>query len=61
MDEVEKARNRRKSQVRAKVEHVFGVIKGVFGFRKVRYRGLDKNLKRLEALCALSNLFMVSR
>ena len=61
VDEVEKAKNRSKSQVRAKVEHVFGVIKGVFGFRKVRYRGLGKNLNRLETLCALSNLFMVRR
>ena len=61
VDEVEKAKNRSKSQVRAKVEHVFGVIKGVFGFRKVRYRGLDKNLNRLEVTCALANLFMVRR
>ena len=61
VDEIEKAKNRSKSQVRAKVEHVFGVIKGVFGFRKVRYRGLDKNLNRLETTCALANLFMVRR
>jgi IS5 family transposase len=45
--------------VRAKVEHVFGVIKGVFGFVKARYRGLDKNANRLFATCALANLFMV--
>ena len=37
---VEWARNRIKSQIRSRVEHVFGVIKGVFGFVKVRYRGL---------------------
>ncbi len=61
VDEIEKAKNRSKSQVRAKVEHVFGVVKGVFGFRKVRYRGLDKNLNRLEVTCALANLFMVRR
>lgn len=39
VDEVERAKNRVKSRVRAKVEHVFGVIKRLFGFVKVRYRG----------------------
>jgi IS5 family transposase len=47
--------------VRAKVEHVFHVIKSVFGFVKVRYRGLAKNLHRLEVACALTNLFRVRR
>jgi IS5 family transposase len=59
VDEAEKARNRRKSKVRAKVEHCFGVIKRVFGFVKVRYRGLDKNANRLFVTCALANLFIV--
>jgi len=59
IDEVQRAKNRTKSKVRAKVEHVFGVIKGVFGFVKARYRGLDKNANRLFATCALANLFMV--
>ena len=45
--------------MRAKVEHVFGVMKRVFGFDKVRYRGLDKNANRLFATCALVNLFIV--
>jgi len=39
----DRARNRNKSKVRAKVEHLFGVMKGRFGFAKVRYKGLDKN------------------
>jgi transposase, IS5 family len=60
-DEVKRARNRTKSKVRAKVEHVFGVIKQVFGFQKVRYRGLAKNLHRLEVTAALANLFMHRR
>ena len=60
-NEVEKAKNRTKSQVRAKVEHTIGVIKRVFGFRKVRYRGLAKNLHRLEVTAALANLYMVRR
>ena len=59
VDEREKARNRTKSKVRAKVEHVFGIIKRVFGFAKVRYRGLEKNAHRLFVTCALANLFMV--
>ena len=59
VNEVEKARNRTKSKVRAKVEHCFGVIKRVFGFTKVRYRGLDKNAHRLFVTCALANLFLV--
>ncbi len=59
IDEIQRAKNRTKSRVRAKVEHVFGVIKGLFGFVKVRYRGLDKNANRLFTTCALANLFIV--
>jgi len=59
IDEVQRAKNRTKSKVRAKVEHVFGVVKGVFGFVKVRSRGLDKNANRLFATCALANLSIV--
>ena len=61
IDEAEKSRNRTKSRVRAKVEHAFGVIKGVFGFTKVRYRGLEKNAHRLFATCAFANIFMARR
>jgi IS5 family transposase len=61
VDEVERARNRNKSRVRSKVEHVFGVMKLQFGFVKVRYRGLKKNANRLFATCALVNLFMVRK
>ena len=61
IDEIEKEKNRNKSRVRAKVEHVFCVIKIVFGFRTVRYRGLAKNLHRLEVTAALTNLYMVRR
>src|SRR5256714_5209177 len=43
VDEVERAKNRTKSKVRARVEHAIGVIKRGFGFAKVRYRGLKKN------------------
>ena len=61
VNEIEKARNRTKSRVRAKVEHPIGVIKRIFGFSKVRYRGLAKNLHRLEVTAALANLVMVRR
>jgi transposase, IS5 family len=61
IDERIKAVNRTKSRVRAKVEHSIGIIKRVFGFQKVRYRGLAKNLHRLEVSAALANLYMVRR
>jgi IS5 family transposase len=61
VDEVERAKNRTKSKVRARVEHVIGVIKRVFCFAKVRYRGLKKNTHRLLVTCALANLFTVRR
>jgi IS5 family transposase len=46
----------KKSKVRSKVEHMFGIIKGLYGFRKVRYRGLKKNLGKLQMLFASANL-----
>jgi IS5 family transposase len=45
-----------KSKVRSKAEHVFGIIKGLFGFRKARYRRLKKNLAKLQMLFASGNL-----
>ena len=61
VDEVERRKNRTKSKVRARVEHAIGVVKRVFGFAKVRYRGLKKNTHRLLVTCALANLFIVRR
>ena len=58
LTEEQRRTNRNKSRVRAKVEHVFGVIKRVFGFTKVRYRGLAKNANRLFVTAALANLFI---
>ena len=60
-DEVERAKNRTKSRVRSKVEHVFAALKLKFGFTKVRYRGLAKNANRLFAGFALVNLFLVRK
>ena len=45
-----------KAQVRAKVEHPFRVIKRQFGYTKVRFRGLAKNIAQQSTLFALSNL-----
>jgi IS5 family transposase len=42
LNDEDKGKNRTKSRVRAKVEHPFLVLKRLFGFTKVRYRGLDK-------------------
>jgi len=61
IDEIERAKNRTKSSVRSRVEHVFAVIKGIFKFTKVRYRGLAKNLHRLQVTCALANVYLVRR
>jgi IS5 family transposase len=57
----ERAKNTTKSKVRAKVEHAFLIIKRIFGFTKVRYRGLMKNAHRLFVACALANLYLVRR
>ena len=56
-----KRREHEKSSVRAKVEHVFGVVKGQFGFRKTRYRGLRKQIAKLIILFALANLILADR
>lgn len=61
LSDAEKARNKTKSKVRAKVEHPFLILKRVFGFNKVRYRGLDKNANRLFVACGLVNLYMARR
>jgi transposase, IS5 family len=52
---------RRKAQVRALIEHPFHVVKNLFKYRKVRYRGLTKNTAQLHTLFALANLVLVSR
>jgi transposase, IS5 family len=48
--------NRVKSKTRSRVEHIFALMKLKFGFVKVRFRGLAKNLNRLQTTCALINL-----
>ena len=52
-----KKRNRTKSRVRAKVEWPFRILKRVFGYTKVRYRGLVKNQHWHLAAFALVNVY----
>ena len=56
LSEADKETNRRKSSVRSKVEHPFLTLKRIWGFAKVRYRGLAKNANRAFAMLALINL-----
>ena len=58
VDEVKRAKNRSKSRIRARVEHVFGVVKRLWGFGKVRYRGLQKNATRAFTALALANIYL---
>ena len=58
VDEAERAKNRNKSRIRARVEHVFAVVKRLWGFTKVRYRGLDKNATRAFVALGLANIYM---
>jgi hypothetical protein len=47
VNKAERGRNRTKSEIRSRIEHVIGVIKLKFGFAEVRHRGLEKNANRL--------------
>src|SRR3990167_1426410 len=58
IDEAERSRNRNKSKVRARVEHVFAVVKRLWGFNKVRYRGLAKNATRSFVALGLANIYL---
>lgn len=50
-----------KASIRAKVEHPFHVVKNLFSYRKVRYKGLTKNQTQLFRLFALANLVLAGR
>ena len=56
-----KRREHEKSSVRAKVEHVFGIVKGLFGYRKTRYRGLRKQTAKLNMMFVLANLYLADK
>ena len=56
-----KRREKEKSSIRAKVEHVFAVVKIRFRYRKTRYRGLQKQAAKLNMVFALANLILADR
>jgi len=53
--------NQARSRCRARGEHAFHVVKRLWGYSKVRYRGLAKNTSRLLTAFALANLYMLRR
>ena len=55
-ESAEASAEKHKASVRAKVEHPFLKVKRIFGYAKVRYRGLAKNTERLALLFGLGNL-----
>ena len=57
----QRKKNRKHSSIRSKVEHPFHVLKNLWHFRKVRYRGLTKNGLQLHTLFALCNLYLVRK
>ena len=59
--EADREWNREQNKVRAKVEHIFQVIKHLWGHRQVRYRGLAKNADQCFSLLALANLYLVRK
>jgi IS5 family transposase len=61
LTEYDRKLNRLRSTTRARGEHAFLVVKRLWGFTKVRYRGLAKNTARLFTMFALANLYLVRR
>jgi IS5 family transposase len=57
-EDLDRILNRLKSRVRSRVEHVFAVIKRLWGFDKVRYRGLAKNATRAFVATGLANIYL---
>jgi len=53
--------NRARSRTRACGEHAFRVVKHLWGFYKVRYRGLAKNLARAQTMFAMANFYQLRR
>lgn len=57
-EELDRLVNWAKSRVRARVEHVFGVVKKLWGFGKVLYRGLAKDATRSFVALSLANIYL---
>jgi IS5 family transposase len=60
-EELERMVNRAKSHTRARVEHVFAVVKRLWGFSKARYRGLAKNATRAFTTLAMANIYLAKK
>ena len=58
VDEGVRAKNRHKSRIRSRVEHVFGVVKRLWGFGRVSYRSVAKNATRAFTALALANIYL---
>jgi len=59
LTEEQVARNHERSQVRAKVEHAFRIVKHLWGYTKVKYKGLYKNTVQVFSLFTLANIYLV--
>ncbi len=53
--------NHEQNRIRAKGEHAFRVVKHLWKYQKVRYKGLKKNAAQVFTLFALANLYMVRK
>jgi len=53
--------NHEQHRTRAKGEHIFLVVKHLWRYRKVRYKGLAKNAAQVFSLFALANLYLVRK
>lgn len=58
IDQAQRASTRNKSRVRARVKHIFAVVKRLWGFTKVRYRSLAKNAARSFVVLGLANIYL---
>lgn len=57
----QRKRNRKLSSTRARIEHLFRILKIQFGYTKTRYKGLKKNQAHVYALMGLGNLYLLRR
>jgi len=61
LTDYQKKINQSRSRTRARGEHAFRIVKQLWGFAKVRYRGLAKNAARAFTSFALANLYLVRK
>jgi IS5 family transposase len=61
LTEHQKKINQSRSRTRARGEHAFRIVKQLWGFAKVRYRGIAKNAARALTSFALANLYLMRR